>query len=142
MICHGPLNPQNKRSEKNIPPHEKMLSLGAMSNCVMTCNSTCDLTCDSVSASSCQRKGMRCHDDASTESQVKSQVKTALESAQIRRMSSSFPGLCLLLSDRLLFVPVHLVVLFLLFRKTIRKLRLIRVDVVAKLLAQLKKKGL
>jgi hypothetical protein len=36
----------------------------------MTCDLTYDLTCDSVPASSCQRKGMRCHDDAGTESQV------------------------------------------------------------------------
>jgi hypothetical protein len=36
------------------------------------------LTCDSVPASSCQRKGMRCHDDAGNELQVMTQADTAL----------------------------------------------------------------
>jgi hypothetical protein len=47
-----------------------LLNLRSVSTCVMTCDLTCDLTCDSVPASSFQRKGMRCHDEAGTESQV------------------------------------------------------------------------
>jgi hypothetical protein len=42
----------------------------------MTCDWTCDWTSNSVPASSCQLKGMRCHDDAGTESQVESQAVT------------------------------------------------------------------
>jgi hypothetical protein len=58
---------------------EQRFSLRAASTCVMTCDSTCDFNCDSVPASECQRKGMRCHDDAGTESQVITQVHTGFD---------------------------------------------------------------
>jgi hypothetical protein len=63
----------------------------------MTCDSTCELTCDSVPASSCQHKGMPCHDDAGTESQVELQVITQVDPAlAVVKVLKVFAAKCVL----------------------------------------------